>query len=158
LLRVAKRCPDRGVRSPMYQPADASRTAPASAEAEGASAAHLALARVRKALTAFVPGMSFAAERLRAALAAPLADPALEAEGRFALGWLHWLAGAPGDAAAPLAEAVEHARRLNNNALLAESAYWSARVGLLAGRLDAVAGFEAVLRTLGGAPQAIAWF
>ena len=35
-------------------------------------AVHLALARVRKVLTAFLPGMSFDPERLRAVLTPPL--------------------------------------------------------------------------------------
>jgi hypothetical protein len=146
----------------MYQPVGAPRTAPASSESPGQpdaeSAARLALGRVRKALASFVPGMSFAPERLRSGLAAPVADACLEAERCFALGWLAWLAGDVGAAEAPLAQAAAQAQALQNSALLAESAYWRARVQILAGRADAVAGFEAVLRTLGGSPQAAAWF
>src|SRR5262249_39150461 len=42
--------------------------------------------------------------------------------------------------------------------ILATSAYWCARVRFLLGRADALAEFEAVLRTLGGSPQATAWY
>ena len=47
---------------------------------------------------------------------------------------------------------------LEAGVLLARPAYWHARVRLLQGAADAVTEFEAVLRTLGGSPQATAWF
>jgi hypothetical protein len=146
----------------MYQAVRDLRIASSGSETSAAvdpeSTARAALARVRKALTAFVPGMSFHPDRLRLGLTAALADAALDAERCFALGWLHWLAAEFGEAITPLTQAVAAAMQQTNNALLAESAYWRARVQILAGHAEAIAGYEAVLRTLGGAPQAIAWF
>ncbi len=131
------------------------------------ASARLALARIRKLLAGFVAGMRWDAFRLRAALARPLPVPALERERLFALGWLAWLEG--GDAA-PLAEAealclaagadtagMGELPALEPNLLLARCAYWLARVRLRLGE-EAVAPYEAVLRKLGGSPQATAWF
>src|SRR5262245_45245901 len=83
---------------------------PSGQDREGA--ARLALARVRKLLTAYLPGMSFDRPRLQSALAGPLAQPEHEAERLFALGWLRWLEGDPPAAEALIAEAVVRARAL----------------------------------------------
>jgi hypothetical protein len=144
----------------MYHRVGSDRTAqsvPESPRGTGPSdAALLALSRVRKALTDYLPGMHLDGEKWRAILAAPLPDPAREAERWFARGWLHWLAGDNATAEPLLSEAVARARR--EDGTLAESAYWLGRVRVLLGRPDAVAEFEAVLRTLGGSPQTTAWF
>jgi hypothetical protein len=121
-------------------------------------AARQGLARVRKVLTAFVPGMSLDRSRLQAALAGALAQPDVEAERLFALGWLRWLEGETVAAEPLLAEALRQARQVNALPLVAESAYWLARVRILLNRAEALSDFEAVLRTLGGSPQATAWF
>jgi tetratricopeptide (TPR) repeat protein len=120
--------------------------------------ARLALGRVRKALTAYIPAMLFEPARLRETLSAPLPDPTMEAERLFALGWLHWLAGDATTAEPLLVQAVTQATALKNLVPLAEAAYWRARVKLLLGRTDAVSEYEGVLRSLGGSPQATAWF
>src|SRR5207244_3522835 len=65
----------------------------------------------------------------------------------FALGWLAWLEG---DLEAALSWLALGAGP--------RSAYWLARVRLLAGRSDAVAVYEQALRTFQGSPQATAWF
>jgi hypothetical protein len=145
----------------MYQTFDALRTAPRLREAPPRPAAgldpRLALARVRKALTAYLPGMHFPQDDLRAALAEPLPVPADDAERHFLLGWLYWLAG-DADAEALFHEAVNAAKALRNNDLLGEAAYWRGRARLLFGRADAVAEYEAVLRSLGGSPRGTAFF
>jgi tetratricopeptide (TPR) repeat protein len=121
-------------------------------------AARRVLARVRKALTAFRPGLPFDPDALRSALSVAFAQPEAEAERLFALGWLSWLDGAFVDAEPSLVKAVDLARQANASAQLAEAAYWLARVRLRLERGDAVSGFETVLRQLGGSPQATAWF
>jgi hypothetical protein len=145
----------------MYHRSGEPRSAPGWSEgetrADPAAFARLARERVRVALTAFTPGMPFDATRYRTALAAPAA-PADEPDRLFCLGWLLWLAGESGSAEPLLASAADRARDAGNAALVAEAAYWRARVGLLLRRPDALPGYEAVLRTLAGAPQATAWF
>ena len=111
--------------------------------------ARLALSRVRKLLSAFVPGMPFDRARLQGELATALPQPDQETERLFALGWLRWLEGDPVAATSLLAEAARQARQ-HVPALLGESAYWCARVRALLGQADAVAEFEGVLRGLGG--------
>jgi hypothetical protein len=145
----------------MYHGAGDARAAPRLVEAPPGpgpeAAARLALTRVRKQLTAFALGVPLDGPRAQEALAGALPDPEAERERLFCLGWLRWLEG-DNVAAEPLfAEALRQAREANA-ALVAEAAYWSARVGVLLGRAEAVGEFEAVLRTLGGSPQATAWF
>jgi hypothetical protein len=122
------------------------------------AAVRLALSRVRKVLTAWLPNMPFEPDCLRATLAAPLADADLESERLFALGWLHWLAGADVEAELLLNEAVLVAQRDGNPDALAVAAYWRGRVRLLLEHAGALAEFEQILRTLKGSPQATAWF
>jgi hypothetical protein len=121
-------------------------------------AAREALARVRELLDAWVPGMTCDRPRLRGALGVPLADASREPERLFALGWLEWLEGNPGAAEPLLAGAVRRAREAANAEILAEAAYWCARVRQRLGKAEALAEYEAVLRTLGGSPRATAWF
>jgi hypothetical protein len=146
----------------MYDRTESPRVARRQAEAlpgrNPEEAARRALERVRKALTAFRPGMPLDGASLSAALAATLTQPAAEAERLFALGWLHWLDGAFAGAEAPLMQAADLARRGGLTAQLAEAAYWLARVRIRLDRPDAVSDFEALLRHLGGSPQATAWF
>src|SRR5262245_51543174 len=120
--------------------------------------ARVVLARIRKLLDAYTPGMLVARTRLSDILAAALSDPILECERLFVIGWLHWLNDEPSAAEPLLAEAMRHAREQNATEALAESAYWCARVRLLLARSEALAEFESVLRTLGGSPRATAWF
>lgn len=135
--------------------------------------ARLALARVRKLLSAFVAGMSADPVRLSKALAAPFAEAPLERERLFALGWLSWLAGDNAAAGPLLADAERRCREassgeapavsaelpsIETNQLLARCAYWGARVRLLLDQGGAVGDYEAVMRKLGGDPQATAWY
>jgi hypothetical protein len=120
-------------------------------------AARLALTRVRKVLTGFLPGMLFDPERLRSVLDQPLPRGPLEAERLHALGFLHWLADDLPAAETHLQQAVAGAPP-DNLDLLGAAAYWRARVRLLLERPEAVPEFEAVLRNLKGSPQATAWF
>ncbi|MBY0230864.1 MAG: hypothetical protein K2W96_16380, partial [Gemmataceae bacterium] len=123
--------------------------------------ARLALSRVRKLLSAFVPGMRWDIARLRSALSSPL--PRLDHERRFALGWLAWLAGDFADAVPFFQDAGTDEGALGDlpalepKALLARSAYWLARCRLRLGE-EAIAGYENVLKRLGGDPQGTAWF
>jgi tetratricopeptide (TPR) repeat protein len=155
----------------MYQRGEETRIAQSRHEATPGptpeAAARLALARVRKLLGAYAPGLPCDAGRLSAALGTPFADASLEVDRLFALGWLGWLEGNPAAAEPVLAEVVRRAREAGAVAgvppapqpeRLAEAAYWCARVRLRLGRADAVGEYEAVLRTLGGSPQATAWF
>ncbi|HZY89575.1 MAG TPA: hypothetical protein VFE78_32435, partial [Gemmataceae bacterium] len=146
----------------MYHGAGDARAAPRLVEAPPGpgpeAAARLALTRVRKQRTAFTPDVPFDRARLQEALAGALAEPELERERLFGLGWLRWLEGEAVAAAPLFAEALRQARAANAAESVAEAAYWSARVGVLLGRAEAVGEFEAVLRTLGGSPQATAWF
>lgn len=132
--------------------------------------ARLALARVRKALAGFVPGMVLPLGRLRRNLQAPLPAPALERERLFALGWLDWLEGEHESALARLADVecrclaagadtagMAELPPLEANVLLARAAYWLARCRLRLGQ-EALAPYEAVLRKLAGSPQGTAWF
>src|SRR5262249_18926250 len=139
-------------------PRSARRLAEGPAGRDTAEEARLALGRVRKALTAYTPGMYLDRPRLRESLATALPQPEQEAERLFALGWLGWLEGDPAAGEPWLDEGVGAAGQANATGLLAEAAYWRGRVRILLDRADAVAGFEAVLRSLGGSPQATAWF
>src|SRR3954464_12985168 len=65
----------------------------------------LGLARVRKLLGAYLPGMSADAARLKEALGGPVNNAALETERLFALGWVSWLQGDLVAAERSLAEA-----------------------------------------------------
>jgi hypothetical protein len=120
--------------------------------------ARAALECIRKLLGAFTPGLPWHAANLRAALATPVDDAALEGERPFALGWAAWLQGDFAAAEAPLSEAVGRARQAGNAERLAEAAYWCARVRLRLGNAEALTEYAAVVRTLGGSPQATAWF
>jgi tetratricopeptide (TPR) repeat protein len=122
------------------------------------AAALQALCGVRQFLLDAAPGTRLDAKVLRAALAGELADSRLEAERRFVLGWLHWLAGEWQPADLSLIEAVGLLRAVEAPTVLAEAAYWMARVRLLIGWDGAVAEFETVLRTLGGWPRANCWY
>src|SRR6266851_3067803 len=107
----------------MYHSA-ALRTAQRTPEAAGSApgtAAERAVARVRKLLTAYLPGMPFDRATLLSALNE---SPIQGTERLFALGWAHWLDGRPERADLALAEAVRLARQENAAELLAESAYW----------------------------------
>jgi hypothetical protein len=106
----------------------------------------LALCRVRLLLNSREPGQRPDLDALRAALAVPLPEPRLDAERTFALGWLHWLAGAPAAAEPLLAEALAAARAAGAIPLLAEAAAWLARVRLLLGRPQAQGETEPALR------------
>src|SRR5579883_938233 len=144
----------------MYDRSGESRSAPSRPEdrpgLDPAAPARLAISRVRAALTSFTSGVPFDAARYRDSLASATL-PQAEGERLFCLGWLSWLAG-DATAASHFAAAAEQARLANNPELLAESSYWRARVGLLSGQADAVAAYEAVLRTPGLPPRATAWF
>jgi hypothetical protein len=161
----------------MYDQARTFRTAQRLLESlstgDGEEVVRLALGRVRKMLTAYLPGMAVSPARLRAALDKPLLNANLEAERSFARGWLRWLEGDAAGADGLFTEALAQARQvvsappapsqgplapLPPTELLARCAYWCARVRLLAGKVEAIAEFEPVLRTLGGSPQATAWF
>jgi tetratricopeptide (TPR) repeat protein len=122
------------------------------------AAAEQALNRVRQILTAHQAGIAVDLAQLQKALAIPLPTPAQALERLFALGFLHWLTGNLASADAVLEEAVGRATEDKATAQLGESAYWRARVRLQMGRADALSKYEAVLRTLGGSPQATAWF
>lgn len=121
------------------------------------AAALLALCWVRQVLSDQPHGTCVEAAVLQAALAAPFDDPQLEADRQFALGWLHWLTGAPGQAEPPLAAAAQSLSRARAGAA-GEAAYWLARVRLGLGHADAVADYEKALRALPASPQATCWF
>jgi hypothetical protein len=146
----------------MYHGAGDARAAPRLVEAPPGpgpeAAARLALTRVRRHLSDFTPGVPFDRARLHEALAGALAEPERERERLFCLGWLRWLEGDTVAAAPLFAEALRQAQGANAAELVAEAAYWSARVAVRLGRAEAVGEFEVVLRTLGGSPQATAWF
>jgi hypothetical protein len=119
----------------------------------------LAISRVCKALTSFLPGMAFDPAWLREMLATPLSKPGEEAERLFAQGWLAWLAGDLTEAGRFLHEAVECCQQGNTaDWLPALAHYWRSRVRLLRGQSEAVPDFEVALRGLKGSPQATAWF
>src|SRR6516225_6057777 len=116
----------------MYQGADDPRSAQRSLDVPAGfgpeATARTGLARIRRLLEAYTPGMSLDRTRSREELATPLSDPILERERFFALGWLHWLNDEPAAAETLLAEATQRAREQNDLPALAESAYWRARV------------------------------
>jgi hypothetical protein len=118
----------------------------------------LALQRVRRLLNDFSPGVFADIAWLRAALDQPLADPAAEIERGFVLGWLAWWSSDFAGAEPLLSEAARCGRDAGNLPAAAEAAYWGARVRLRLGRKDACADYEAILRVLGGSPQATCWF
>jgi hypothetical protein len=155
------------------RPRNAGRQLEVPAGVDPAQASRLALARVRKLHTAFVPIMSAAPERLLQALERPLGDAALERERLLAAGWLHWLLGDLPTAAGLLAAGEQRARAapadepvpawpelpaLEPGLLLARLAYWNARVRILLDQSGAVGDYEGLLRRLGGSPQATAWY
>src|SRR5262249_40766784 len=141
----------------MYDRGEANRTAQHLPDAhpgpDPAAAGRLALGRVRKLLTAYLPGMACDPARLEGALAAPLPEPALEGGRPFALGSLRGLGGDWEGAERLLAQAVARARRpaqadgageaalhpLGPEELLARAAYWRARLALLCGHGEGVA-------------------
>lgn len=135
----------------MFEGVDTLRTAGCRLDplpgADPAARYRLALDRVRKVLTEFVPGMRLDPVRLYDTLAHGDGD-----ERRFALAFLHWLAGEWDQAEAALPGPV------GDGELLARSGYWRARVRVLLEREDAVAEYEALLKRLGGSPQATAWY
>jgi tetratricopeptide (TPR) repeat protein len=146
----------------MYQAANearwAQRTVDRPPAAAPGAAVEQALSRVRKILTAYAAGMSLDAAQFQKALTSPLQTPAQEFERLFALGFLRWLSGSLAGAEAVLDEAVRRAPPDTDATRLGEAAYWRARVRIQLGRTDALAEYEAVLRTLGGSPQGTAWF
>jgi hypothetical protein len=134
-----------------------------------------ALTRVRKCLTAWLVGTSPDPARLLTALAVALPQPALDAERFLALGWVSWLQDQLPRAERFLTEAVERSRSLPapvadapgspeeppplpGPVLLGLAGYWLARVRLGCHRAEALAGYEALLRSLAGSPQATVWF
>ncbi len=120
--------------------------------------ARTVLARLRKMLDAYVPGMPVERTCPPDLLAVTLNDSVLEREHLFILGWLHWLNDESTAAERLLAETLQRGREDNAGEAVAESAYWTARVRLLLGRAEALAEFESVLRSLGGSPRATVWF
>jgi tetratricopeptide (TPR) repeat protein len=121
-------------------------------------AARLALGRVRKALTAWLPGMVFNPVKLLEQLGCSLGSGIPEIERLLSLGWLHWLSEDLGAAETFLQDAFERSRHANNPDWLAASGYWRARVRLLLGNDDPVGEYDVLLRSLKGSPQATAWF
>src|SRR5262249_8854388 len=85
----------------------------------------------------------------------------------LAVGWRRWLRGDYAPAETLLAEAMDRARDpsaapddlepLEPAFLLAQAGYWLARVRLRLGKPEALPGFEALLRVLGGSAPATAW-
>src|SRR5262245_42890698 len=113
----------------MYQRSDSSRTARTAADGlptlSALARARLAVAQIHKALTDATPGAILDTVTLHAALTVPAADPEQEAERRFCLGWLHWLAGDP-DAAEPHLDAALATEQLSPELRL-QTTYWLAR-------------------------------
>lgn len=131
-------------------------------------AARQALERVRKLLGAFSSGLTADPARLVSALARPFPSASLEAERLLALGWLRWLSGEWPLAEMLLGEALERSRQpvtgeadldlLDPSLITARAGYWLARVRLRLNKPEAMTAYEALMRTLGGSPQATAWF
>jgi hypothetical protein len=94
---------------------------------------------------------------LSAWLDAPFANPRLEPERAFALGWLAWLAGDFPRAEEHLGRATELLAPVGSSGD-SEWAYWRARVRLLLGRSGVLPSFEDDLRRRGGSPQATCWY
>jgi hypothetical protein len=115
----------------------------------------LALCRVRQALSDWPAGEALDPALLSAALAGTFHHPGLEADCLFARGWLHWLKGEL-EQAERLLEADAGSAPASAEAQ-AERAYWLARMHVLRGNGQAVAGFEAVLRSRNVPPRATAW-
>ncbi len=145
----------------MYQGDGSPRMAPplmeSPSKAAPDAAARLVLERVRKALTAHDDGTRLDPVRLIQILSTTPAPVGREAERSFVLGWLHWLRGDFATAETALAEAIRLARRMENAAPPAETAYWLGRVRVLLGRPDAVSEYETVLRETRGEARAVAW-
>lgn len=119
------------------------------------AAALLALCWVRQVLSDRPHGACVDAPVLQNALALPFAEPRLEGERQFALGWLHWLAGDFTAAEARLDAAV--AILLPEQAA-SEAGYWRARVRLALGHDGAVAEYEALIRRLPADPKTTCYF
>jgi len=117
----------------------------------------LALCWVRQVLSDRPHGTCVDAAILQPALATPFDHPRLEAERQFALGWLHWLTGAPEQAEPLFAAATEALAREKAEAAV-EAAYWLGRVRLGLGGAGAVADYEKGLRTLPASPSGTCWF
>jgi hypothetical protein len=118
----------------------------------------LALCRVRQALSHYPPGTPVVGPALTAQLAATFDHPRLEADRRFARGWLAWVGGDWEQAESDLLGARERHQAIGPEADGTEAAYWLARVRLLLRRADALAGFETVMRSRGGSPQLTCWY
>src|SRR5262245_24563130 len=122
----------------MYQREDQARSGRRGPDGPGRIApderARHALARIDQALTVGPGDLDLDRERLRAALQTALADPGLEQQRRFALGWLDWLDG-HFLSATSLFQSVDGAR----------AAWWRTRAALLAGQSEAVAAYEQLL-------------
>lgn len=128
-----------------------------------------ALLRVRKLLGAYLPGMTAEPARLLRDLSREGNIPSLETERLLARGWLYWLHGDSIRAEPDLAAAARRCEAgdpcgeapglpaLPPGELPAQAAYWLARLRLLAGRSEAIAGYEAALKRWPG-PRATAWF
>jgi hypothetical protein len=154
-------------------PRDAGRQLDLPAGVDPALAARLALARVRKLHSGFVPSMSITPGRLAQVLERPFRETTLERERLFALGWLRWLLGDFATAARWLGEGERQAREapvdeefptwpdlpaVDPREQLARVAYWNARVRILLEQPSALGDYEILLRRLGGSPQATAWY
>lgn len=121
-------------------------------------AARFAIDRVRKALTAYKPGMPFEAGRLQSLLEPQCDSVTDRVERLFCLGWLNWLTGNWLAAEPILAEAAKQTEKEVPPATIAERSYWYARIGLLLQRADALPCYEATLKALNGSPRATAWY
>jgi hypothetical protein len=135
-------------------PQAARRTLEAAPDLDLEAAALLTLCWVREVLSDRPHGTCVDAAILQAALATPLDNPQLEADRQFALGWLHWLSGAPQQAEPLLSAAAAALPRERAG----EAAYWRARVRAALGHAGAVADYEAALRALPASPQGTCWF
>src|SRR5205807_5164762 len=95
-----------------------------------------ALSRFEQLFTDASPKLTLDRDRIRAALKAPLADPELEQQRLFALGWLAWLDG-------DLALAKSFLGRCNG----ARAAYWLGRVRLLVPEAEGLSAYEQQMRS-----------
>jgi hypothetical protein len=138
-------------------PVAARRALETSADLDLDAAALLALCWVRQVLSDRPHGTCVDAAVLQTVLATPFDHPRLEADRQFAIGWLHWLMGAPEQAEPLLGIAAQSLLREQPDAA-AETSYWLARVRLGLGRMEAVADYERDLRQLAASPQTTCWF